>query len=103
MVQTSCLVPLNETCSPQTILILPICYCPMCPILWDRVQLNWTWFFSRQGAALPFDAHCRAVVVEYMDRAQVPTVNFLIQNLHLTQSEPRKIGSNLKWGSGVGA
>ena len=37
-----------------------------------------------------------------MDRAQVPTVNFLIQNLHLTQSEPasepRKIGSNLKWG-----
>ena len=41
------LVPLNETCSPQTILILPICYCPMCPIQWDRVQLNWTWFFSR--------------------------------------------------------
>jgi hypothetical protein len=44
MVQTSCLVPLNETCSPQTILILPLCYCPMCPIQWDRVQLNWTWF-----------------------------------------------------------
>jgi len=40
MVQTSCLVPLNETCSPQTILILPLCYCPMCPIQWDRVQLN---------------------------------------------------------------
>ena len=43
------LVPLNETCSPQTILILPICYCPMCPIQWDRVQLNWTWCFSRLG------------------------------------------------------
>ena len=45
------LVPLNETCSPQTILILPICYCPMCPIQWDRVQLNWTWFFSRWVAS----------------------------------------------------
>jgi hypothetical protein len=31
-------------------LILPLCYCPMCPIQWDRVQLNWTWFFSREGA-----------------------------------------------------
>ena len=50
MVQSGCLVPLNvETCSPQTILILPLCYCPMCPIQWDRVQLNWTWFFSREG------------------------------------------------------
>jgi hypothetical protein len=36
-----------RTCSPQIILILPLCYCPICPIKWDRVQLNWTWFFSR--------------------------------------------------------
>ena len=42
MVQLGCLVPLNETCNPQTILILPLCYCPMCPIQWDRVQfMNW--------------------------------------------------------------
>ena len=29
MVQTGCLVPLNETCSPQIILIQPLCYCPI--------------------------------------------------------------------------
>ena len=31
------------------------------------------------------------MVVEYMDRAQGPTVNFSSQNLHLAQSEPAKI------------
>jgi hypothetical protein len=33
-------------------LILPLCYCPMCPIQWDRVQLNWTWFFFLAGKDL---------------------------------------------------
>ena len=42
-----------------------------------------------QGIAL--GALLGSVVVEYMDRAQRPTVNFSTQNLHLTQSEPGKI------------
>ena len=31
------------------------------------------------------------MIVEYMDKAQGPTVNFSSQNLHLAQSEPGKI------------
>ena len=52
MVQTGCLVHLDETCSLQTILILTLYYCPIVSNSVGQGQLNWTWFSSRYGARL---------------------------------------------------
>ena len=97
MVQSGCLVPLNETCSPQTILILPLCYCPMCPIQWDRVQLNWTWFFSREGGDTESETGGRREGArEEGARSEPPVPSGRVPQLRLEGQEPQR-----GWGDGA--